>query len=166
MEGSMGEALVGVVMGSATDADKVRGCVEVLRELGVACEVIVASAHRTPERAVEWARSARGRGLKVIVAAAGWAAHLPGVIAAYTTLPVIGLPLSGSPLGGTDSLYAVVQMPPGIPVATVGIDTARNAGILAAEILAVGDEALAVKLGAMREDMAAKVIAAGEKLEM
>ena len=90
---------------------------------------------------------------------------MPGVLAAYTTLPVIGLPLSGSPLGGTDSLYAVVQMPPGVPVATGGIDTARNAGILAAEILAIADDALVGRLAAMREDMAAKVIAASDKLE-
>ena len=159
------QPLIGVVLGSASDLDKVQGCMDVLAELGVAHEVIIASAHRTPERAAGYAKSARDRGLKVIIAAAGWAAHLPGVLAAYTTLPVIGLPLSGSPLGGTDSLYAVVQMPPGVPVATVGIDTARNAGILAAEILAIADDALVGRLAAMREDMAAKVIAASDKLE-
>jgi phosphoribosylaminoimidazole carboxylase PurE protein len=157
-------ALVGIVMGSASDLDKVQACMDVLGELNIPHEVTVASAHRTPERAAEYAKTARERGLRVIIAAAGWAAHLPGVLAAYTTLPVIGLPLSGSPLGGTESLYAIVQMPPGIPVATVGIDTARNAGLLAAQILAVSDDALAARLTTMREDMAAKVIAASDKL--
>jgi phosphoribosylaminoimidazole carboxylase PurE protein len=156
--------LVGVVMGSASDLEQVQGCLDALKELGVPYEVTVASAHRTPDRASEYAKTAAKRGLKVIIAAAGWAAHLPGVLAAYTTLPIIGLPLGGSPLGGKDALYAMVQMPPGIPVATVGINTGRNAGILAAQILAVSDEALSERLVGMRQKMAAKVIAAAEKL--
>lgn len=160
------QPLVGIVMGSASDHDKLEACVDALKGLGIPCEITVASAHRSPERAVEYARTARERGLKVIIAAAGWAAHLPGVLAAYTTLPVIGLPLSGSPLGGTDALYAIVQMPPGVPVATVGIDTARNAGLLAAEILAVSDEQLAARLQELREDMAAQVAAAAQRLMM
>ena len=157
--------LVGIVMGSASDLDKLESCTEALVELDVPYEITVASAHRTPERAAEYAKTARDRGLKVVIAAAGWAAHLPGVLAAYTTLPVIGLPLSGSPLGGKDALYAVVQMPPGIPVATVGVDTGRNAGLLAAQILATADDALAQRIAAMRQQMAARVIAAAEKLE-
>ncbi|MCE5216960.1 5-(carboxyamino)imidazole ribonucleotide mutase [bacterium] len=156
--------LVGVVMGSASDLEQVQGCLDALKELAVPYEVTVASAHRTPDRASEYAKTAAERGLKVIIAAAGWAAHLPGVLAAYTTLPIIGLPLGGSPLGGKDALYAMVQMPPGIPVATVGINTGRNAGILAAQILALSDEALAERLVGMRQKMAAKVIAAAEKL--
>jgi phosphoribosylaminoimidazole carboxylase PurE protein len=156
--------LVGVAMGSASDLEQVQGCLDALKELEVPYEVTVASAHRTPDRASEYAKTAAKRGLKVIIAAAGWAAHLPGVLAAYTTLPIIGLPLGGSPLGGKDALYAMVQMPPGIPVATVGINTGRNAGILAAQILAVSDEALSERLVGMRQKMAAKVIAAAEKL--
>lgn len=156
--------LVGVVMGSASDLEQVQACLDALKELEVPYEVTVASAHRTPDRASEYAKTAAKRGLKVIIAAAGWAAHLPGVLAAYTTLPIIGLPLGGSPLGGKDALYAMVQMPPGIPVATVGINTGRNAGILAAQILAVSDEALSERLVGMRQKMAAKVIAAAEKL--
>jgi phosphoribosylaminoimidazole carboxylase PurE protein len=159
------KALVGIVMGSASDMDLVRPCVEALRDLQVPYEITVASAHRTPERATEYARTARERGLQVIIAAAGWAAHLPGVLAAFTTLPVIGLPLAGSPLGGKDALYAMVQMPPGVPVATVGINTGQNAGVLAAQILATHDEALAGRLAEMKAAMAAKVIAAAEKVE-
>lgn len=156
--------LVGIVMGSASDLEHVQGCVDVLEELGVAHEVTIASAHRTPDRAAGYAKTARGRGIKVIIAAAGWAAHLPGVLAAYTTLPVIGLPIGSSPLAGTDALYAMVQMPPGVPVATVGINTGRNAGILAAQILALDDEDLAARLTEMKEQMAAKVEAASEAL--
>ncbi len=151
-------------MGSASDMEQVRPCAEALEELGLAYELTVASAHRTPERAAELARTARERGVGVIVAAAGWAAHLPGVLAAYTTLPVIGLPIGSSPLGGTDALYAIVQMPPGVPVACVGIDTGRNAGLLAAQILAVADQELAGRLEALKRQMADKVLAAAEKL--
>lgn len=157
--------LVGIVMGSASDMDHVQSCLDALDSLGVPHEVTVASAHRTPKRAAEYASSARERGLKVIVAAAGWAAHLPGVLAAYTTLPIIGLPIGSSPLGGTDALYAIVQMPPGVPVATVGINTGRNAGILAAQIIATNDEALERKLTAMKQQMAEKVIEAARGIE-
>ncbi len=157
--------LVGIVMGSASDMEHVESCMVVLRDLGVPFEATVASAHRTPERASEYARTATGRGLKVIIAVAGWAAHLPGVLAAYTTLPVIGLPIGSSPLGGTDALYAIVQMPPGVPVATVGINTGRNAGILAAQILALADEQLAANLVAMKQKMADKVVSAAQEIE-
>jgi len=156
--------LVLIVMGSASDMKHVEACLEALRELAIPYEVTVASAHRTPDRAAELSRGARDRGIRVIIAAAGWAAHLPGVLAAYTTLPVIGLPISGSPLGGTDALYAIVQMPPGVPVACVGIDTGRNAGLLAAQILAVADDALAQRLAELKQRMADKVIEAAEKL--
>lgn len=157
--------LVGIVMGSSSDMEYVQACIDALESLGVPCEATVASAHRTPERAEKYARTARERGIKVIIAAAGWAAHLPGVLAAYTTLPIIGLPIGSSPLGGTDALYAIVQMPPGVPVATVGINTGRNAGILAAQIIATADDALAEKLAAMKRDMAEKVIADSRKVE-
>jgi phosphoribosylaminoimidazole carboxylase PurE protein len=159
------QPLIGVVMGSASDLAQVQPCLDVLRELQIPYEVTVASAHRTPERAAEYARTARERGLKVIVAAAGWAAHLPGVLAAFTTLPVIGLPIGSSPLGGKDALYAMVQMPPGVPVATVGIDTGQNAGILAAQILGATDEKIAGRLQEMKQRMAEKVMAAAEKLQ-
>jgi len=157
--------LVGIVMGSASDLEHVQPCVDALEQLGVALELTVASAHRTPERSAEYAKGAAARGLKVIIAAAGWAAHLPGVLAAYTNLPVIGLPIGSSPLGGTDALYAIVQMPPGVPVATVGINSGRNAGILAAQIIALGDEQVAARLLSARESMAQKVIAAARQIE-
>lgn len=156
--------LVGIVMGSASDLEQVQPCLDALDELKVPWEISVASAHRTPHRAAQYAQTARERGLKVIIAAAGWAAHLPGVLAAYTTLPIIGLPIGSSPLGGTDALYAIVQMPPGVPVAAVGINTGRNAGLLAAQIIAAGDEDLASRLADMKEQMAAGVQKADEQV--
>lgn len=158
-------ALVGIIMGSDSDVGVMKDAAQALGELEISYEVTVASAHRTPERAAEWARTARERGLKVIIAGAGAAAHLPGVLAAFTTLPVIGVPIDATPLKGVDALYAIVQMPPGIPVATVGINSARNAGLLAAEILATSDEALAQRLQASREAMAAKVTEKARKVE-
>jgi phosphoribosylaminoimidazole carboxylase PurE protein len=158
-------ALVGIVMGSDSDAAIMKGAADALRELGVSYEATVASAHRTPERAAEWARTAADRGVKVIIAGAGQAAHLPGVLAAFTTLPIIGVPIDASPLNGVDALYAIVQMPPGIPVATVGINNARNAGLLAAQMLALSDEALAGRLREMRVQMAAKVAEKAAKVE-
>ena len=157
--------VVGIVMGSASDLEHVQPCIDALRDLQIPHEVTVASAHRTPEEAAAYSSTARERGIKVLVAAAGWAAHLPGVLAAYTTLPVVGLPIASSPLGGTDSLYAMVQMPPGVPVATVGTNTGRNAGILAAQILALSDEQLAARLAAMKDEMAATVRAADEQVK-
>jgi 5-(carboxyamino)imidazole ribonucleotide mutase len=129
--------LVGVVMGSKSDAEALQPALEILSQLGIDYEVNVISAHRTPERAREYGLAARERGLEVIIAAAGGAAHLPGVLASWTTLPVIGVPLASSELKGIDALYAIVQMPAGIPVATMAIGTAgaRNAAYLAAEIL-------------------------------
>ncbi len=138
--------LVAVVMGSDSDLPVMAPAVEVLASLGVDVEVGVVSAHRSPERMVAWGRTARGRGLRVVIAGAGGAAHLPGMLAALTTLPVIGVPVSLRHLDGIDSLLSIVQMPNGIPVATVAIDAAHNAGLLAARILAVSDEALAARL--------------------
>ena len=134
--------LVGVVMGSKSDAEAVQPTLDVLKELGIDYEASVISAHRTPEKARQYALAARGRGLEVIIAAAGGAAHLPGVLASWTTLPVIGIPLPTSELKGVDALYSIVQMPAGIPVASVAIGTAgaRNAAYLAAEILGLKHE--------------------------
>ncbi len=135
-------ALVGVVMGSKSDAEAVQPGLAVLKELGIEYEVNVISAHRTPDKARDYGMSARTRGLEVIIAAAGGAAHLPGVLASWTTLPVIGVPLPGTDLNGVDALYAMVQMPAGIPVATVAIGAAgvRNAAYLSAEILGLRHE--------------------------
>jgi 5-(carboxyamino)imidazole ribonucleotide mutase len=129
--------LVGVVMGSKSDAEAVQPALDILKELGIDYELNVISAHRTPEKARQYGQEARSRGVEVIIAAAGGAAHLPGVLASWTTLPVIGVPLANSELKGVDALYAIVQMPTGIPVATVSVGTAgaRNAAYLAAEIL-------------------------------
>ncbi len=134
--------LVGVVMGSKSDAETVQPALNVLKELGIEHEVNVISAHRTPDRARDYGRSARGRGIEVIIAAAGGAAHLPGVLASWTTLPIIGVPLPGTDLKGVDALYSIVQMPAGIPVATVAIGAAgvKNAAYLAAEILGLKHE--------------------------
>jgi 5-(carboxyamino)imidazole ribonucleotide mutase len=129
--------LAGVVMGSESDTEAVQQTLDVLKELGIDYEVNIISAHRNPEKAKQYAREARERGIEVIIAAAGMAAHLPGVLASWTTLPVIGIPLASGELNGVDALYSIVQMPPGIPVATVAIGSAgaRNAAYLAAQIL-------------------------------
>jgi phosphoribosylaminoimidazole carboxylase PurE protein len=147
----MSEPLVAILMGSETDLEVMKQAAEVLAAFGVPHELRISSAHRMPDETFQYARSARERGLRVLIAGAGMAAHLPGVVAAATTLPVVGVPLSRSPLRGVDALHAIVQMPPGIPVATVAIDGARNAAHLALEILALQDEALAQRLGAWRE---------------
>lgn len=131
------EPLVGVIMGSDSDLPVMQNAAEILRELGIAFELTIVSAHRTPERMFEYARSAEARGLEVIIAGAGGAAHLPGMVAALTPLPVIGVPVKTSSLEGMDSLLSIVQMPAGVPVATVAINNAKNAGILAAQILGV-----------------------------
>ena len=146
----MADIRVGVIMGSTSDEDIMRKGAAVLEELGLGYEMVVSSAHRNPERTAAWASEAAGRGLKVIIAGAGLAAALPGVVAAHTTLPVIGVPIASGALRGVDSLYSIVQMPPGIPVATVGIDNARNAAMLAAQIIALSDEAVAQAIEAYR----------------
>jgi 5-(carboxyamino)imidazole ribonucleotide mutase len=139
-------ALVAIVMGSDSDFTVMADAVTALTEFGVGHEVEVVSAHRTPDRMIQFGREARDRGIRVIIAGAGGAAHLPGMLAATTTLPVIGVPVPLKALDGLDSLLSIVQMPAGVPVATVSIGGARNAGILAVRILAVSDPALAVKL--------------------
>ncbi len=149
--------LVGVIMGSDSDLQVMQGAVDALDELGIAHETRVVSAHRTPDVMVEYARTARDRGLRVIVAGAGGAAHLPGMTASLTTLPVIGVPVPLAHLSGLDSLLSIVQMPAGIPVATVAIANARNAGLLAARILAVDDADLAQRLQDLADDLAASV---------
>ena len=149
--------LVGVIMGSDSDLRVMQDAVDVLAEFDVAHEVRVVSAHRTPDWLVEYAQSAAGRGLRVIVAGAGGAAHLPGMTASMTTLPVIGVPVPLERLDGLDSLLSIVQMPKGVPVATVAIGNAANAGLLAVRILAVGDDALRARLERFHADLAAKV---------
>jgi len=142
---------VAVVMGSESDREVMKKAVEQLEALGISCEVFVASAHRTPERAVGIAQEAEEQGFKVIIAGAGLSAALPGVLAAHTTLPVVGVPIASGPLKGIDALLSMVQMPTGVPVATVGINNAKNAAILAAEILALRDEEVRKTLEGMRK---------------
>ena len=133
----MSQAEVGIIMGSDSDLETMREAAKALDEFGVAYEIRIVSAHRTPDAMAEYARTARTRGLKVIIAGAGGAAHLPGMTAAHTILPVIGVPVASKALSGVDSLYSIVQMPGGVPVATVAIGNARNAGLLAVQILGV-----------------------------
>ena len=154
-----------VIMGSDSDWPVVEKAVRQLRELDIEVEARVMSAHRTPEQAREFAVNARANGFGVIIAAAGKAAHLAGALAANTMLPVIGIPIKSSTLDGLDALLSTVQMPSGIPVATVAIDGAQNAALLAAEILAVGDDALAAKLDTMREEMTAATLAKDAALQ-
>ena len=153
-----GAPLVGVVGGSRSDFPILEDAVKVLAELDVAAELRVVSAHRTPDHLFRYAEEAAGRGIRVIVAGAGGAAHLPGMLAAKTTLPVIGVPIPTQHLGGLDSLLSIVQMPRGIPVATVAIGNATNAGLLAAAILALTDDALADRLAAWRDRQTATVM--------
>jgi len=152
---SLEKPLVGVIMGSSSDFDVMEGCMATLEELGIPHEVKVLSAHRTPEQTREYAESASERGIEVIIAGAGWAAHLAGVIAAHTTLPVIGIPIDSSPLSGFDALLSTVQMPPGIPVATVSVGKggAKNAAVLASQILGLKHPEIAEKARAYRKGL-------------
>src|SRR5437660_867791 len=150
--------LVGVIMGSDSDLPVMQGAVDVLAEFDVACEVHVVSAHRTPQDMLDYGRDAAGRGLRVIVAGAGGAAALPGMTASVTSLPVIGVPVPLSHLDGLDSLLSIVQMPAGVPVATVGVGGARNAGLLAIRILAASDPALAQRISAFQQELAQRVL--------
>ncbi|MBA2447740.1 MAG: 5-(carboxyamino)imidazole ribonucleotide mutase [Chloroflexi bacterium] len=152
-----GSPVVGIVMGSDSDLDTMRPAIDVLIEFGVPTEVRVLSAHRTPDETLEYARAAADRGLRVIIGAAGGAAHLPGVLAALTSLPVIGVPIAATSLGGLDALLSIVQMPSGIPVATVAIGGARNAGLLAVRILAQADPALRRAMERFQTDLAESV---------
>lgn len=149
-------SLVGIVMGSKTDLPVMEKASAQLEDLGIPHTLDVMSAHRNPAKVSAWAAGAQDAGYKVLIAGAGRAAHLPGVVAAHTALPVIGVPCLSDHLGGADALYSIVQMPPGVPVATVGIDNARNAAILAVQILALTDEAIAARLADLRADQAEK----------
>lgn len=157
--------LVGIIMGSDSDLPTMQAAALILEELGISHEVQIVSAHRTPEWMREYAQSARERGIKVIIAGAGGAAHLPGMAEAFGSTPVIGVPIKTSSLAGVDSLFSIVQMPPGRPVATMAIGGAKNAGIFAAQMLAIGDEALYEKVEAMKKSLEAEVVAKNEKLQ-
>lgn len=155
--------IVSIIMGSTSDLPIVEKAAKFLDEMEIPFEMHALSAHRTPREVEDFARGAKDRGIKVIIAAAGMAAHLPGVIAAMTTLPVIGIPIK-STFEGMDAMLAIIQMPPGIPVATVGLNAAQNAAILATEMLALADEALAERLTAYKEGLAQKIVRANETL--
>jgi|ERR1700722_12959613 len=155
---------VAIVMGSASDVPVMEGAIEALREFDLPVEVRVLSAHRTPDETIEFARGAGARGIKVMIAGAGGAAHLAGVLAAATPMPVIAVPIAIGGLGGLDSLLAMVQMPKGVPVATVAINGARNAGLLAVRILALSDPKLAAALETSRQAMATQVLASDEEV--
>ncbi|NMB11216.1 MAG: 5-(carboxyamino)imidazole ribonucleotide mutase [Firmicutes bacterium] len=156
--------LIGVVVGSDSDLPVMKSGLEILERWEVPFEVRILSAHRTPSVAADYAKNAKERGLKVIIAAAGMAAHLPGVLAAYTTLPVIGVPIASGQLGGMDALYAIVQMPPGIPVASVGLNAGKNAALLAVEILGLTDPLWQEQLKAYREEQAKGVLDKDQRL--
>lgn len=158
-------AKVGIVMGSDSDLPVMSKAAEILEKFGIDYEITVISAHRMPDIFFDYAKSAEEKGFKVIIAGAGGAAHLPGMAAAIFPMPVIGVPIHTKTLSGVDSLYSIVQMPSGIPVATVAIDGAANAGILAAKILATSDSALLEKLKAYKEELKEGVVAKKEKLE-
>ncbi len=156
---------VAILMGSDSDLPIVKGAIHTLQSFGIPVEVHVMSAHRTPQLACDFSAGARANGFGVIICAAGKAAHLAGIIAAHTTLPVIGIPIKSSTLDGLDALLATVQMPKGIPVATVAIDGADNAAILAAQMLAITDDELSTKLSDMKKAMVDEVVAKDEKLQ-
>ncbi len=158
-------ARVGIIMGSDSDLPLMQKSADVLKEFDIPFEMSILSAHRTPEEAIDYARTAADRGLDIIIAGAGAAAHLPGVIAAGTILPVIGVPINATALNGTDALYAIVQMPSGIPVASVGIDGTKNAALLAVEMLAIGDDSLKQKLLQYKEKMKDAVLMKNTKLQ-
>jgi 5-(carboxyamino)imidazole ribonucleotide mutase len=161
----MTSPLIGIIMGSDSDLPTMQAAIEICAQFEIPHEVAIVSAHRTPERMVEYAKTARARGLKVIIAGAGGAAHLPGMVAALTPLPVIGVPVQTKTLQGIDSLYSIVQMPAGIPVATVAIGNATNAGLLAVQILATHDPALLDRVESYRQSLEAMVLDKQAKLD-
>jgi 5-(carboxyamino)imidazole ribonucleotide mutase len=158
------EPIVSIIMGSTSDLPVMEKAAEILNNFRIPFEMNALSAHRTPEEVEKFAKNAEARGIKVIIAAAGMAAHLPGVIAAMTPLPVIGVPIKAS-LEGLDSIFSILQMPPGIPVATVGVNAAQNAGILAAQIIATGDKALMTEVVKYKESLKKKIVQANEELK-
>lgn len=157
--------LVGIIMGSDSDLPVMKEAADFLKSIDVSFELTVVSAHRTPDRLTSYAKQARDRGIKVIIAGAGGAAHLPGMVASMTPLPVIGVPVKTRTLNGVDSLHSIVQMPPGIPVATVAINGAKNAGILAASIIGSGDDGILDKVDKYKADLEEMVLGKAEKLE-
>lgn len=162
----MSQAIVGIIMGSQSDLRIMKEAAEVLDELKVAYDLTIVSAHRTPLRMVDYAQHAKAKGLKVIIAGAGGAAHLPGMVASITTLPVIGVPVkSSNSIDGWDSVLSILQMPAGVPVATVALDGARNAGILAAQIIATSDSSLSSRLESFKQSLQSKVEEAASQLE-
>jgi len=158
------EPIVSIIMGSTSDLPVMEKAAEILNNFRIPFEMNALSAHRTPEEVEKFAKNAVARGIKVIIAAAGMAAHLPGVIAAMTPLPVIGVPIKAS-LEGVDSIFSILQMPPGIPVATVGVNAAQNAGILAAQIIATGDDAVMKEVVKYKESLKKKIVEANEELK-
>ncbi|WP_017661714.1 5-(carboxyamino)imidazole ribonucleotide mutase [Baaleninema simplex] len=152
------QARIGIIMGSDSDLPTMKAAIDICQQFDVACEVAIVSAHRTPERMVNYAQTAHKRGLKVLIAGAGGAAHLPGMVASLTPLPVVGVPVATRHLGGLDSLYSIVQMPRGIPVATVAIGNAQNAGLLAVQILATHDPDLLDRVQAYRTHLSDTVL--------
>ena len=158
-------ALVGIIMGSDSDLPVMKAAAEILEQLDVPFEMSIVSAHRTPDKMAVYAKEAASRGLKVIIAGAGGAAHLPGMVASMTTLPVVGVPVQTKTMSGLDSLYSIVQMPGGIPVATVAINGALNAGLLAAQIVATADDCLAERIAAYKEGLRDMVEEKSQKLE-
>ena len=162
----MSQPKISIIMGSKSDLHIMQDAADVLKELGVAYEITVVSAHRTPDRMFSYARAAAGRGIKVIIAGAGGAAHLPGMVASLTHLPVIGVPVkSSNSIDGWDSILSILQMPNGIPVATVALNAAKNAGILAAQILSTADEYIVANLKAYKDELAKKVEESAKSLE-
>ncbi len=162
----MSKALVGIIMGSSSDLSVMKDAADVLNELGVEYEMTVVSAHRTPERMFDYAKTATDRGLKVIIAGAGGAAHLPGMVASLTPLPVIGVPVkSSNSIDGWDSILSILQMPNGVPVATVALNAAKNAGILAAQIIGAGDAAVLQRVASFKERLKQKVLDAKGEVE-
>jgi 5-(carboxyamino)imidazole ribonucleotide mutase len=161
----MEKPIVGIVLGSDSDLPIMEETARILQEFGVSYEMTIASAHRSPELAAEYARTAEERGLAVIISGAGMAAHLPGVLAAYSCLPVIGVPLKGGALSGLDALYSVVQMPPGVPVAAVAVDGARNAALLAIQMLSIKDMELREGFRDYKQELAKKTAEKAEKLK-
>ena len=159
------KASVGIIMGSDSDLTVMKAAADILDEFGIVSEVTVLSAHRAPEEVAKYAKTAEEKGLKVIIAGAGLAAHLPGGIASFTPLPVIGVPIKSSATAGIDSLFSIAQMPPGVPVATVAINGAKNAGILAAQIIGAGDEAIRQKVAAYKKNLEKEVLEKARRME-
>ena len=166
MSNNQQKPLVGIIMGSKSDLNIMQDAADILKEFDIPFEMTVVSAHRTPERMFDYAKTAAQRGLKVIIAGAGGAAHLPGMVASITTLPVIGVPVkSSNSIDGWDSILSILQMPNGIPVATVALNAAKNAGLLAAQILATADESLAKKMQAYKDELRKKVEESASQME-